>query len=196
MVLMSGKHDYDHPENLLYQPMNAVFNATMLNQRTADLYDKTNDVRYRGVFSWNMPQRPTAEPGSVAFMYGTNIKLNEAGMRLSEVYLMIAECHARQGNVSVAHQLPVEILPSRRAEPDALPLLTHHVDEARLRQALLVHRTEHHVLDLARQLQALLGSPDRLVRCQRTHPFLSDALPLATLYAGRCPKGSKHNNVR
>ena len=102
MVLMSGKHDYDHPENLLYQPMNAVFNATMLNQRTADLYDKTNDVRYRGVFSWNMPQRPTAEPGSVAFMYGTNIKLNEAGMRLSEVYLMIAECHARQGNVAQA----------------------------------------------------------------------------------------------
>lgn len=102
MVLMSGKHDYDHPENLLYQPMNAVFNATMLNQRTADLYDKTNDVRYRGVFSWNMPQRPTAEPGSVAFMYGTNIKLNEAGMRLSEVYLMIAECHARQGNIAQA----------------------------------------------------------------------------------------------
>ena len=72
----------------------------MLNKATADLYDKQNDVRYRGVFSWNMPQRPTAETGSVAFMYGTNIKLNEAGIRLSEVYLMIAECYARQGNVT------------------------------------------------------------------------------------------------
>lgn len=100
MVLMTGMHGYDDPENLLYQPMNAVFNATMLNKATADLYDKQNDVRYRGVFSWNMPQRPTAETGSVAFMYGTNIKLNEAGIRLSEVYLMIAECYARQGNVT------------------------------------------------------------------------------------------------
>lgn len=53
MVLMTGMHGYDDPENLLYQPMNAVFNATMLNKATADLYDKQNDVRYRGVFSWN-----------------------------------------------------------------------------------------------------------------------------------------------
>ena len=98
MVLMNGMHGHDDPENLLYQPMNAVFNATMLNKATADLYDKQRDVRYRGVFSWNMAQRPTAEEGSVAFMYGTNIKLNEAGMRLSEVYLIIAECYARQGD--------------------------------------------------------------------------------------------------
>ena len=48
MVLMTGMHGYDDPENLLYQPMNAVFNATMLNKATADLYDKQNDVRYRG----------------------------------------------------------------------------------------------------------------------------------------------------
>lgn len=99
MIFNNLMHRYDDPENLLYQPMNSVFNATMLNKATADLYDKRNDVRYRGVFSWFMPARPTAEPGSVGFMMGTNIKLNEAGMRLSEVYLIIAECYARKGEV-------------------------------------------------------------------------------------------------
>ena len=35
-------------------------------------------------------------------MNSSLIQLNEAGIRLSEVYLIIAECYARQGNIELA----------------------------------------------------------------------------------------------
>ena len=62
-----------------------------------DLYDKNNDLRYITCWAYYMPARPTAETGAVMFG-STNVKWNPAGMRLSEVYLMIAECYARKGN--------------------------------------------------------------------------------------------------
>ena len=48
------------------------------------------------VGGYYMPPRPTAETGAIMFG-STNVKWNPGGMRLSEVYLMIAECYAKKG---------------------------------------------------------------------------------------------------
>lgn len=97
------QHTYDNSENLLYQPQRTVPSVIMLNKATADIYtDKINDIRYRGVLAFYMPSRPTSETGSVAFMAPSQILLNTAGIRLSEVYLMIAECYARDGKIDLA----------------------------------------------------------------------------------------------
>ncbi|WP_287489196.1 RagB/SusD family nutrient uptake outer membrane protein [Butyricimonas sp.] len=51
-------------------------------------------MRYKTCISYSTPNRPTGESG--ARMFGSiQVKWNCGGMRLSEVYLIVAECYAR-----------------------------------------------------------------------------------------------------
>ncbi len=87
------------PEHLLYQFAHTHSDPYPQYARkdVIDLYDKDNDLRYITCWAHYMPDRPTAEPDCVMFG-GMKVKWNPGGMRLSEVYLMIAECYARKGD--------------------------------------------------------------------------------------------------
>ncbi|WP_270488232.1 RagB/SusD family nutrient uptake outer membrane protein [Butyricimonas synergistica] len=87
----------DDPENLLYQFGLTQFDPSpsYVRKPIIDLYDKTSDLRYLMCISYAMPARPTAEVGAMPMMC-SNVKWNCGGIRLSEVYLMVAECYARK----------------------------------------------------------------------------------------------------
>lgn len=94
-------HKYSHPENLIYCPSRTAGSPAILRKHLKDTFDAKADLRYNLICSPSQPQRPTAEPGCLYFMSSTIILVNESGIRLSEVYLMIAECYARQGNIDL-----------------------------------------------------------------------------------------------
>ena len=102
MDMMMNPHKYSHPENLLYCPNRTGGAPAILRKHLKDTFDAAADLRYNLICNPTMPDRPTAEPGCLYFMNSTIILLNESGIRLSEVYLMIAECYARQGNIDLA----------------------------------------------------------------------------------------------
>lgn len=89
---------YDSSENLLYQfgttysdpfPMYVTSAVLELFEPKADLRE-LYCIQYR-------PTHQTAPAGDRSFM-SLGIKWNPAGMKLSEVYLMLAECYARKGS--------------------------------------------------------------------------------------------------
>lgn len=91
------KYDYDDSENLLYQ-----FGTThtdpypmYVTKSVIDLFEKNADLRYRCCIRYKATHS-TAPEGDCEFAT-LSIKWNPAGMRLSEVYLMLAECYARKG---------------------------------------------------------------------------------------------------
>lgn len=90
---------YDSSENLLYQfgttytdPFPMYVTSAVLN-----LFDKS-DLRELYCIRYNRSHE-TAPEGDREFA-SQGIKWNPAGMRLSEVYLMLAECYARKGSPS------------------------------------------------------------------------------------------------
>lgn len=87
----------DDPENLLYQfGLNHMSpHPSYVRKPIIDLYDKTNDLRYVMCVAHYMPERVTAEVGAIP-INNMNVNWNCAGIRLSEVYLMVAECYARK----------------------------------------------------------------------------------------------------
>lgn len=92
-------HPYEDPENLLSQNGQTMFDPapSMVRKPVMDLYTPASDLRY----TFNLgtaPTRPTAEPGSVMLNFGAFYHWNPAGIKLSEVYLMAAECYARKGD--------------------------------------------------------------------------------------------------
>ena len=93
---------YDNPEHLLYQHgLNAMEpHPRMVRKPVIDLFNRTQDLRYTFCCEL-MPTRPTAESGSIA-LSNMQVKWNCGGMKLSEVYLMAAECYARQGKAEEA----------------------------------------------------------------------------------------------
>lgn len=102
MEMMMNSHKFSHPENLLYCPSRTGGAPAILRKYLKETFDATADLRYNLICNPTMPDRPTAEPGGLYFMNSTITLLNESGIRLSEVYLMIAECYARQGNIDLA----------------------------------------------------------------------------------------------
>lgn len=100
MVLTLNGHKYSHPENLLYCPSRMGGAPVALRKHLRDSFDSKADLRYNAICLPSY-ERPTQEPGCLQFMNATIILLNESGIRLSEVYLMIAECYARQGNIDL-----------------------------------------------------------------------------------------------
>lgn len=99
---MMKTRDYSHPENLIYCQNRAGGSPAIIRKHLRDSFDARADLRYNLICNPDMPQRPTAEQGCLYFMSPTMVRLNESGIRLSEVYLMIAECYARKGNVELA----------------------------------------------------------------------------------------------
>ena len=96
---MFATHPDSDPENLLYQYSNTYTDPypMYIRKEVMALYNKVADLRYVTCMAYYMPPRPTAENGTVMFG-SSNVRWNTCGMRLSEVYLMIAECYARQNN--------------------------------------------------------------------------------------------------
>lgn len=95
-------HNYDDPENLFYQHgLNSMSpHPTMVRKPVMDLFSPAQDLRY--TFSMGtMPSRPTAEPGSVS-LNNMMVNWNCGGIKLSEVYLMAAECYARKNDADNA----------------------------------------------------------------------------------------------
>lgn len=92
-------HPYEDPENLLSQNGQTQFDPSpsMVRKPVMDLYTPKSDLRY----TFNLgatPTRPTAEPGSIMLSLGGSYQWNPAGIKLSEVYLMAAECYARKSD--------------------------------------------------------------------------------------------------
>lgn len=91
-------YEYNNPEHLLYQ-----FGSTYtdpypmyLTKQVLDLFRKDADLRYRYTIRYKALHE-TAPEGDCNFDTNT-FKWNPGGMKLSEVYLMLAECYARKGD--------------------------------------------------------------------------------------------------
>lgn len=97
-VMMYFTTTYENPQNLFYQHgLNFMDpQAALIRKPVLDLYDKKTDLRY--TFCMGTAQAPTtAEPGSEKFN-NMFIYWNCGGLKLSEAYLMAAECYARKGD--------------------------------------------------------------------------------------------------
>ncbi|MEG1585404.1 MAG: RagB/SusD family nutrient uptake outer membrane protein [Bacteroidales bacterium] len=95
-------HDYSDAENLYYAfGLNSMSpSPSMIRKPVADLFVPEKDLRY--TFNMGtMPSRPTAEEGSVSMNNMMN-RWNCGGIKLSEVYLMAAECYVRNGKIEQA----------------------------------------------------------------------------------------------
>lgn len=89
-------HNYSDPENLLYQHgVNSMSpHPTIIRKPIVDLFNPAQDLRY--TFSMGtMINLPTSEPGSIS-LNNMMVTWNCGGIKLSEVYLIAAECYSRK----------------------------------------------------------------------------------------------------
>lgn len=93
---------YSDPENLLYCYNRIGIGPSILRKHIRETFDAKADLRYNIICEPFGKDRPTTEPGGLSFSNPISFMLNESGIRLSEVYLMIAECYARKGNIELA----------------------------------------------------------------------------------------------
>ncbi|MDE6450965.1 MAG: RagB/SusD family nutrient uptake outer membrane protein, partial [Odoribacter sp.] len=102
MYRFMAPHTPNEPDHLLYQMGLNQFDPapTYVRKHVMDLYDKQADLRYLLCYG-GVPPYPESEKGAEPFM-NSYIAWNPGGMKLSEVYLMIAECYARQNNAGKA----------------------------------------------------------------------------------------------
>lgn len=95
-------HGYSDPEQLIYlfctnqgDPYPMYVTKSVLDLFGTEVSERNIDLRYRYCIRYKA-QHATAPEGDQDFAT-LNIKWNPCGMRLSEVYLMLAECYARKG---------------------------------------------------------------------------------------------------
>lgn len=93
--------DFDMPECLVHFNGNNSMDPepVHITKELASLFED-NDLR-KSLFLFRSPH-PMAEKGSLCFGTYSKVRWNVAGMRLSEVYLILAECYARKGMVQEA----------------------------------------------------------------------------------------------
>ena len=97
-------HPMEHSENLFYAYSSPAGHPCYLRKPIADLFVAIpgTDLRYNFIATPAAAHKD-AEPG--AFLLSpppSKIYMNDCGMRLSEVYLMVAECYARKGEIDLA----------------------------------------------------------------------------------------------
>ena len=137
---------YGHPENLFYQHGYNFMSPhpTMVPKSVVSLFTPKEDLRY--VFSMEtMPSRPTADPGSKD-VQNMQLYWNCGGIKLSEAYLMAAECYARKGDTGNAMQYINDLRKNRIITKYYADLTAADKDEAmkivreeRKRELLLTH---------------------------------------------------------
>lgn len=97
------RHSFTDSENLLYCYNSIAGGPSALRKNIRVLFDESSDLRYNLICNPQVSY-PTAEQGILVFLTPTTIMINESGIRLSEAYLMIAECYARKGNIGLSLQ--------------------------------------------------------------------------------------------
>lgn len=93
------KREYDNTENLLYQHgLNFMSpQAAVIRKPVLDLFSPKEDLRYTFCIATTTDGPATREPGS-KMINNMFFHWNCGGVKLSEVYLMAAECYARKGD--------------------------------------------------------------------------------------------------
>lgn len=122
---------YDNSEHLLFQQgLNFMApHPSMIRKPVIDLFDPKSDLRYTFSMETMPPGRPTAEKG-VIDINNMMMKWNVAGIKLSEVYLMAAECQARKGNVAEAMGYLNDLRKCRIRTKDYVALVASTKEEA------------------------------------------------------------------
>lgn len=93
------QYNYDGAENLLYQ-FGTTYTDPYPMYVTHDVLDLFEDSDLRQLFTICYRRTHETAPEGDRNFSSMGYKWNPAGMRLSEVYLMLAECYARKGSAS------------------------------------------------------------------------------------------------
>lgn len=113
-LILYFSHDYEDSENLLYQHgLNFMSpQAALVRKPVLDLFDKKTDLRYTLSMGTTSNGPSTAEPGCT-MMNVMLFRWNCGGIKLSETYLMAAECYARKGDKDNAMKYVNEVRKNR-----------------------------------------------------------------------------------
>lgn len=122
---------YNNPEHLFFQIGYTQFDPTpfFIRKPVADLFSNKADLRHTVYCMETVPARPIAEKGSQCLM-ANNMKWNVAGINLSEVYLMAAECYARKGDCGNAMKYINDIRKMRIKAKHYQDLVAENKEEA------------------------------------------------------------------
>lgn len=130
MMYSFVKNDVDDPENLLFaHGINTLDQvAAWISKGYIDLFDLANDLRFK-FFFMQMGGNPKAEQGAYSMMV-SNWKWNTSGIRLAEVYLMVAECYARTNEKDEALKYLNDLREKRFKKDNYQPATAENAEEA------------------------------------------------------------------
>lgn len=123
--------NHDMPECLFHGNGSSQFSPDLTHviKEVVDLFD-TKDLRLQLFLKTSRPH-PSVEPGSLCFGTYNKVRWNMSGIRLSEVYLIIAECYARMGDANEAVKWINELRKYRFREGDLVTVSAKDAAEAR-----------------------------------------------------------------
>ena len=130
--------NHDMPECLYHGNGISQFSPDLTHviKEVVDLYTP-KDLRLELFLKTSRPH-PSVEPGSLCFGSYNKVRWNISGIRLSEVYLIIAECYARMGNATEAVKWINDLREYRFREGEVLPVSAN--DAAGARQLVVNER--------------------------------------------------------